>query len=345
MKTKILLLFYCFSINCVYSQSSEGVKKVMFYNVENLFHPSKDSVKSDGDFTPTGLYHWTYKKYYRKVSMTGKVIIAAGEGEPPWIVGLAEIENEQVVKDLCYRTPLKRYNYGYVHYESPDRRGVDVALLYRKDSVNILNHRKIPVVFPFEPSTKNRDILQVTVELVEGDTLDIFVNHWTSRYGGYAATVPKRNHYASTLRNVIDSIIGKNEKAKILVMGDFNDYADNESLREILGAEEYNGYENGMLYNLVLGIRGKKVSGTHKHEDFWGCLDQIIVTKGLIFSEKGVVISGGAVIFEEDFLLEADEKYGGWKNNRTYSGPRYIGGFSDHLPIYIRLEERKKVEN
>ena len=131
MKQKWLLICGLLWFVSSFSQPVESTHKIMFYNVENLFHPSDDSLTLDDDFTPTGSYHWTYKKYYRKVAMIGKVIMAAGMGDPPWLVGLAEVENEKVLKDLCYNSPLRKFGYRYVHYDSPDRRGVDVAMLYR----------------------------------------------------------------------------------------------------------------------------------------------------------------------------------------------------------------------
>ncbi len=347
MKTKFITMKNIFSsliisclAYCCYCQNLEYGHKIMFYNVENLFHPSDDSLTADEDFTPAGLYHWNYKKYNRKIAMIAKVIIAVGEGDFPWIVGLAEIENEQVLKDLCYNSPLKKGNYKYVHYESPDRRGVDVALLYRADSVNILRHRKIPIIFPFDSFAKNRDILHTAVSFNSGDSLEIFVNHWTSRFGGYAATVPKRNFYAQKVRDCVDSIIFKNNEAKILIMGDLNDYGTNESIFEILKARRIADNRKDIdLINLTLDLKGRNVFGTHKHEDFWGCLDQIIISKEFISSESGIRLFGEAKIFDAEFLLVNDEKYGGKKNYRTFLGPRYIGGFSDHLPIYISFRD------
>lgn len=340
MNKTIYMLLFVFSVTTSFGQMEGDDFKIMFYNVENLFHPSDDSLTNDDDFTPSGNYHWTYKKYYRKVAMIGKVIIALGEGDPPWVVGLAEIENERVLKDLCYNSPLRKFDYGYVHYDSPDRRGVDVAVLYRREFVNVLKSEKIPIVFPFEPSSRNRDILHATLGFFSGDSLEIFVNHWTSRFGGYAATVPKRNYYAAVLRAKVDSILTDNEGAKILIMGDFNDYANNESLLEILGATELR-YDtlSTELYNLSLSYPVKGMVGSHKHEDFWGFLDQMIVNGIWLQSKKGVRLQSGMKIYAPDFLLVEDEKYGGKKNYRTFLGPRYIGGFADHLPVYLNLKD------
>ena len=334
---RILILF--FGIICglyVLGQRDSTLHTIMFYNVENLFHPSDDSLTADEAFTPTGSYHWTYKKYHRKVSMIGKVLLAAGGGDPPWLVGLAEIENERVLKDLCYNSPLRKFGYKYVHYDSPDRRGVDVALLYRDSCVRVLRSRKVPVVFPFDTFARNRDILYAVVQFPSGDSLNVLVNHWTSRYGGYAATVPKRNYYATVVRRLVDSLMAENPRAKILITGDFNDYATDESIVQYLRAREYDSRApDDTLYNLMLPFARQSLHGSHKHEDFWGCLDQFIVSNAWLTDTCGVRQVGDAQIFDADFLLVDDEKYGGKKNYRTFLGPRYVGGFADHLPVYV----------
>jgi predicted extracellular nuclease len=272
--------------------------------------------------------------------MIGKVIVAAGMGDPPWLVGLAEVENEKVLKDLCYNSPLRKYGYKYVHYDSPDRRGVDVAMLYRDSYVRVLRSRKIPVIFPFDTFARNRDILYAMVQFPSGDSLHVLVNHWTSRYGGYAATVPKRNYYASVVRSLVDSLMTENPRAKVLITGDFNDYATDESMRDYLRVKEYGSrLPRDTLYNLMLPLARQSLRGSHKHEDFWGCLDQFIVSDAWLTDTCGVRQVGGAYIFDADFLLVDDEKYGGKKNYRTFLGPRYIGGFADHLPVYVVFRE------
>ena len=313
---------------------------VAFYNVENLFHPSDDSLTRDDDFTPEGLYHWSYKKYYKKIANVAKVLIAMGEGSPPALVGLAEIENERVLKDLCYRSPLRAYGYRYVHHDSPDRRGVDVALLYRDSLTVILREHKVPVVFPFEPQTRNRDLLYALVRFPCGDSLHILVNHWTSRFGGYAATIPKRNYYADVARRVVDSVLSDNPASNILLMGDFNDYATDESMEKHLRARRYSPSNiEDTLFNLMYYFVTLNNVGSHKHEDFWGCLDQIIVSRGLLFDQNRLHIAGHCPhIFQAPFLLVPDEKYGGVKTYRTFLGPRYIGGYADHLPVYVLLQ-------
>jgi len=257
------------------------------------------------------------------------------------MIGLAEIENANVLKKLCYYTGLKAYQYRYVHYNSPDPRGIGVALLYRSDRIEIIESFPVPVVFPFEPNTKNRDILY-TKALFAEDTLHLFVNHWTSRFGGHGATIPKRNYYAQVVRHKVDSLLRINPNAYIIIMGDLNDYPTDESLTSYLQAKNpENGIDNGTLFNLMAPLIAKKNRGTHKTQEFWGCLDQFIVSKSLLNNEnKWQIENREAIIFDAPFLLTADEKYGGVKTFRTYLGPKYLGGYSDHLPIKMVIEVR-----
>lgn len=342
MKSKMLFLLVCALLRgCLAAQEPADTMMVAFYNVENLFHPTNDSLTADDDFTPEGLYHWGYKRYFRKINNIAKVLIAMGKGNPPCIVGVAEIENDRVLHDLCHRSPLQRSGYRFVHHDSPDRRGVDVALLYRDSLVTVLHEEAIPVVFPFEPGTRNRDLLYVLVRLPCGDSLHVVVNHWTSRFGGYAATIPKRNYYADVARRLVDSLLLLNPHANILLMGDFNDYPTDESMEKHLRAQRYKPAQRDFsdtLFNLMYHFVAQNNVGSHKHEDFWGCLDQMVVTRGMLTGESRLQIADCVPhIFDADFLLVPDEKYGGVKNYRTYSGPRYIGGFADHLPVYVRI--------
>lgn len=349
MNLKMFLMLVCilFGVRLMAQEPSDTLL-VAFYNVENLFHPTDDSLAADDDFTPEGLYHWGYKRYYRKINNIAKVLVAMGRGNPPAIVGVAEIENDRVLHDLCCRSPLQGFGYRFVHHDSPDRRGVDVALFYRDSLVTILQERAVPVVFPFEPATRNRDLLYVLARLPCGDSLHIIVNHWTSRFGGYAATIPKRNYYADVARHLVDSILALNPAANVLLMGDFNDYPTDESMERHLRARRFastkataqdaNTIHDDTLFNLMYHFVAQNNVGSHKHEDFWGCLDQIVVTRGMLDGSGRMRVAGGVPhIFDEEFLLVPDDKYGGMKNYRTYLGPRYIGGFADHLPVYVRI--------
>lgn len=344
MKRLLFLLFL--TITMVLSAQETALDsnqfKIAFYNVENLFDPSNDSLKNDDAFTPEGLNRWTYKRMYRKINNIAKVIIAMGNGSPPAIVAMAEIENLNVLKKLCYQSPLAKYKYSIVHYESPDMRGIEVALIYRKEQVNILHSEAIPIVYPFDSASRNRDILYVVSQFPNGDSLHLFVNHWASRYGGYAPTIPKRNYFASVIKQKTDSIFIRDPTANIIITGDFNDYPTDESLSKILQAQklEQEAVPKN-LYNLMFKFTEEANIGTHKHEDFWGCLDQMIVSAPLLNNDNGLHIDGReAHIFIGDFMIEADEKYGGYKVYRTYLGPRYIGGYADHFPIFVNISSK-----
>lgn len=328
----LLLTFYSYT-----QTADDSIYRVVFYNVENLFDPREDSLKNDEAFTPTGLNHWTFKKLHRKVNNIAKVLIALGEEKPPDIIGLAEVENFFVLRQLCYNSPLAKYHYKIVHYDSPDARGIDVALLYCPDRVQVVHSEALTIEFPFEKNSKNRDILYVVATISQTDSLHLFVNHWTSRYSGYAATIPKRNYYASVVRKKVDSLLLQNENANILIMGDFNDYPTDESMLEVLRAKDFEK-ESGELYNLMFRFLKMANIGTHKREDFWGCLDQMIVSEALLRGKNHLYVRNRrANIFKADFMVVPDEKYGGDKVFRTYSGPKYIGGYSDHLPVFLDL--------
>lgn len=341
---KAILILFLFLPYLSFNQIDTTNYCIVFYNVENIFDPKDDSLKNDDAFTPTGMNHWTFSKFTKKINNISKVFLAINGWEPPDVIGVAEIENAFVLERICYHTALRKYNYSFVHYDSPDNRGVDVGLLYRKDKVKIDTSCPIPIIFPFEPQSKNRDILYTKVITRTDDTLHIFINHWTSRYSGYAATIPKRNHYAQVIKEFTDSLFAKTPNANIIITGDFNDYPSDESISEILEAAPYK--EDNHLHklnNLMYRFSLMNNVGSHKNADFWGCLDQMIVSSSLLEDNNSIIITEKrAEIFQGDFLLIPDEKYGGVKNFRTYLGPRYIGGFADHLPILIRLKSQSK---
>ncbi len=335
----LIISLLCFSPFHILGQDTSSIL-IGFYNVENLFNPNDDSLKNDDAFTPNGFNHWTYKKYVRKVNHIAKVLLAMNGWEPPDIVGLEEIEEESVLRKLCFDSPLKKYGYRYVHYDSPDARGVDVALIYRVKKVEILRSRPVPIVFPFDTSCRNRDLLYVVAGLPNRDSVHIIVNHWTSRYGGYAPTIVKRNHYARVVRQLSDSILAENPAASIVIGGDLNDYPTDESVTDVLRAGDLDIAEqqDRTLFDLMFRFRRLPNVGSHKHEDFWGCLDHIIVSHSMLARDSPVsILNRQAEIFMADFMVEPDEKFGGVRVYRTYSGPRYIGGFADHLPVFIRL--------
>ncbi len=322
---------------------NESYLKMMFYNVENLFDTENDSLTNDEEFLPRGMKFWTKKKYYTKLNHIATTIVSLGGWSPPAIVGLCEVENRKVLDDLCKRTGLKNLNYRIIHKESPDKRGIDVALLYQKSAFKPLSYKALEVTFPFSPGSTTRDILYVKGQTKNNDTLHLFINHWPSRWGGQLESERRRMQAASRLRIEIDSIFENQPMAKIVIMGDLNDYPENKSLKEVLKARvTYENPDNQELYNLSAFIGQTKNIGSHKHEGDWGILDQIIVSGALLNAKKGLkTVKENAGIFYTDFLLIDDETYTGKKNFRTYLGYKYIGGYSDHLPVFLDLENAK----
>ncbi len=315
--------------------------RIGFYNMENLYDIENDSLKNDDAFTPEGDNHWSKYRYWKKINNMAKVISTIGGWEAPEILGLCEVENMKVVKDLIYSAPLKKSKYRIVHYDSPDNRGIDVALIYRYQKFQVLNSRPITVTFENEPDSKTRDILYVTgIITASKDTVHVFVNHWPSRYGGYAATIEKRNRAADIVRQQVDSIHLANPTANIIIMGDLNDYPSDFSLVDHLKAKpDTENSSPSDLINLMYPIHKAGKFGSHKYQAHWGVLDQIIVSQPLLMRKKGLrVAKEGAVVFRADFLLVPDDTYLGVKNNRTFIGSKYNGGYSDHLPVFVDLE-------
>jgi predicted extracellular nuclease len=321
-------------------QSNRNTLRVCFYNLENFFDYDDNPAKNDDAFTPNGMNHWTKTRFEHKARNIAKVFIALGQWELPEIMGVCEIENETVIKHLLYKTPLLAGQYKYVYYESPDARGINVALFYRQDKFKVINSYPLPVIDSLNTSFKTRDILYVQGIWMFNckDTLHLFVNHWPSRYGGYAATIGYRNDAAQTLRRKVDSLLGADPNARILIMGDFNDYPDDESINKYLRAPyRPKDYREDELINMMYPYYGKNNAGTHKYQQYWGILDQIIVSYALRNSTNGLRTKTTGNIFSPDFLLEKDYVYMGEKPFRTYLSFKYGGGFSDHLPVYIDL--------
>jgi exonuclease III len=305
--------------------------RVMFYNTENLYDPEDDSLIADEEFTPAGSRAWSNTRLYKKLNNIAKVFIAAGEWDMPAIIGLCEIENRNVINKLIHYTPLKKTDYRIAHYESPDPRGIDVALLYRADKFKMVSKRAIPIRFPGDSTSRTRDILYVKGILMGCDTLHIFVNHWPSKYGGTGASLPKRIAVARILRQYTDSLKTAGVQ-NILLMGDFNDTPEDASVMEVLGACRDTANCTSGLVNLMWPLVANPVVGTHKYAGHWSIIDQIIVSKPLFEGRSKLKIIK-AQVFRAEFLLQPDAAHSGMMPFRTFSGFKYEGGFSDHLPI------------
>ncbi len=332
-----------------YSNSSENHAKIdttiknsqtvriIFYNLENLYDPHDDTLNPDKEFTGKGIKRWTFNKFFVKLNHLSKTLIAIGGWEPPAIIGVCEVENRYVLNKIIYDTPLKKYKYKFIHYESPDTRGIDVALLYRPDVFSVIFSRKISIYLSSDSIMHTRDILYMKGILFTIDTVHIFVNHWPSRLGGFTESVPKRRLVARTLRSAVDSLQQNQPDPHIIIMGDFNDEPDQPAINDILRAESYsNQTTSTSLVNLMLPLMKSMNEGTYKFQGKWAILDQFMVSGNMLSKGSGLKTSPASVnIYHSSFLMEDDERFFGGKPFRTYSGPRYLGGFSDHLPVYM----------
>lgn len=331
-----LVFLILFFINSVHCPARDGFR-VMFYNVENYFDCSHDSLKSDNDFLPGGIRGWTPARFWKKTGNIARVVAAVGGDKFPEIVALAEVENEHCVKSLIYGSPLKNAGYSYIYAESPDARGVDVCLLYNRYLFSVISQLSIRVHFKKDISKKTRDVLYVCGKTHSNDTLHIFVVHFPSRLGGELESETFRRDEAILIRKKVDAIFSLNKNSNVLIMGDFNDYPTNRSLFIDLGAKKpVSEPENKSLYNLMLPFLGNPDVGTNKFQSEWGILDQMLVSGSLLKKTKR------AYIFDADFLLIQDERWMGKKPFRTYHGMVYQGGFSDHLPVYLDILPLKR---
>lgn len=338
LKLTLLLPLLLLS-NFAKSQHSNELR-IGFYNVENFFDPFIDSTREYNEFTEDGEQRWNYFRYKKKRSNIYKTILALGGGKSLSLMGLCEIENDFVLRDLVYNTPLKQFNYQYINYPSPDRRGIDVGIIYQPDELRLISSEPIPLKDPENPNFRSRDMLYASFLVQDRDTIHVYINHWPSRWGGEIATKPLRMMAAKRLRRHLDSIRENvNEQANFIIMGDFNDTPDEVSLTEGLRAlpvEQVS--EEADLINLFASETDLGYSGTLKYQYNWQIFDMLIVSQSLYNAQKGVRYkSGSAQVFHAPFLFIEDERYMGDKLFRTYIGPKYQGGFSDHLPIYIDL--------
>ena len=302
--------------------------RVMSYNVENLFDIRDNPETEDNDFLPEGNRYWSHKRYAHKLRQIARVILAAGEWETPALVGLCEVENDTVLTDLLERTPLRSMNYRYCITDGSDRRGINVALLYQPDRFRKISQQSIPVRFSEKPRKTTRDLLHVSGELLSGDTLDLFVCHFPSRYGGEKESERERFDAAITLRDAADSIAALRHCPLLLAMGDFNDTPADPSLaRHLTG---------GCLRNLFASLEPSPVKGTHKYRGRWALLDQMFSNLSPNDSRASLrLISDSPRIFAPPFLLTDDRTWSDKRPFRTYHGSRYEGGYSDHLPILV----------
>ena len=322
-------------------------------NCENLFDFTHDEGKDDMEWTPTSIRHWNKGRYWRKLNNIGQEIISCGEqdaksqtpslnrerlrvgeqssgmgrgGSPTWqlpdMVALCEVENDSVIRDLTKRSMLRNAGYEYLITQSPDLRGIDVALLYAPTSFRLIRSYALRVK-PLPGMRPTRDILYACGEIISGDTLHVFVVHAPSRFGGERQTRPNRRVVGERLMASIDSIRSLHPNPRIIVAGDFND-GDNDALLTYLHSQRLHNISEG-----AIGHHGAKA--TYKYQGRWENIDHILVSSAMVRSFQEVYVH------DPEFLTEEDSKYGGRQPHRNYNGMRYQRGFSDHLPLVARF--------
>lgn len=313
----LFLLILCTAFDLPGQDLARGKCCFMWYNVENLFYPDDDSIDGDDEFTPQGLRHWTWSRYRAKLTSLAKVIIAAGRGKPPELVALCEVESALVLQDLSIHPILAPYHYSYLHEESPDHRGMDVACLVRQEMFESVHCD----FFSFaRPVTETRDIMHISLSW-GGDTLDLFLVHLLSKYGGAGATADLRRSQTEQMVQLMDSVYGERQHGLLLTAGDFNDVYGGYSMEPLKKVRF-----GGDSLTLMLPEDGK---GSYKYMGQWSRIDQVLVLQALQQSRLAVSCLHLAPLLTEDL------KYGGIKPKRTYEGYRYRGGISDHLPLLI----------
>lgn len=334
-----LLLISAIIINgCQSSKKSQGKSKenyarILFYNVENLFDTLDSEGVNDAEYIPTSDKKWDSERYADKLSKLSMVIASADTGYFPDVIGLCEVENKDVVVDLLATPLLGGQDYQILHQNSPDKRGIDVALAYSK-KYKPISTSYILIDLPGNRS-HTRDILY-SKGLLYKDTVHVFVNHWPSRYGGKEESDPKRAFTAQVLRNVIDSIQKADLNPQIIIMGDFNDYPPDSSLSHILNAKPAPSDNPDELVNLAWEMNANEL-GSYNYKGNWGALDQFIISANLFEQGKLTADKESFIVVKKEWMLYTN-KNGKQSPSRSYGGDNYYGGYSDHLPILLKLK-------
>jgi len=311
-----------------------GELLVAFWNVENLFDHLDDSKTRDNDFLPDGKYEWTEDKYFQKLDRIATVLSDFDEDRLPHLIGLVEVENKTVLKDLIKHDKLVNARYNIIHKDSKDQRGIDVGCLYNPAFLSLMEYDYLDIDAHSKNALFSRDILYAKFKQADGSVLHSFVNHWPSRRDGEKETEHKRLAAAKTLKEKVDEIRSKNKDAQIIISGDFNDYPDNKSLENILEAKSIKD-KSAELVNLAYEL-DKSNKGTITYKGDWGMFDQFIISRTLMDKNQWDVKSSKMKIFKEDYLLYYDKTHK-QKQPSKFQGSRFYGGYSDHLAVFLEL--------
>lgn len=346
MKNLVVSILLVFMLGfCTAQDQKFAVETIAFYNVENLFDHFDDPKTRDDDRTPEGRDRWTEEIFEMKLTNTAQVVADIGSditGGPPAIIGLSEVENRYVIERLVNSPALKKYNYGIAHFESPDERGIDVCLLYRKSKFTLLRAKKH--FLSLYDSDGDRDFTRdqlVVSGLLDNEVIYLIVHHWPSRSGGQASSEPKRIAAGELNRKTVDSIRAINPMAKIINMGDFNDDPNNKSVEDALGAvgDREDVLDNTTFYNPMMSFY-KKGIGTSCYRDKWNVLDQVHVSPSLLKKTETDWYFWKAGIFNPPYLFNKKGRYKGYPF-RSFAGGKFTGGYSDHFPVYALLLKKQ----
>lgn len=337
MLKKITLLALSLLLIAPLFAQNKNTAVIGFYNLENLFDTEDDPLINDDQFLPDGDYQWTPERYQRKLENMSQVIsLVAKEYGGPVALGVSEIENERVLRDLISTEKLKPFNFGIVHYDSPDRRGVDVALLYQKDRFRVLSSHPYRLTTA-DTNFRTRDQLLVTGVIDGCDTVSIIVNHWPSKLGGEKRSMPKRIAAAELSKHISDSLMQANPRAKVVIMGDLNDNPNAKSIVNYLGAKsKAKDVQVNQLFNPMYKLYMDGI-WSYVYRDEPNVIDQIIISYGLLNATRGYKYVS-ANIFRANFMLTKSGSYEGTPL-RTFAAGTYLGGYSDHLPVFILLNK------
>lgn len=308
---------------------------IAFYNVENLFDTIDDPTINDKAYLPDSEVAWNTERYFSKLDNLGRVIAAMDTLDFPHLLGLCEVENQTVLDDLRNNQFIKKADYKIIHHEGPDRRGIEVAMLYRPQFFKPLHTQPLKVQWEGMGRSIPRDILYVKGIVASKDTLHLFVNHWSSRMGGQEQSEHLRIGQARFLRGIVDSLLATNKHSNIIIMGDFNDNPDDASLFAHLKAyASHEEIREGQLFNLTMEpyLLGE---GTLYYRS-WDYFDQIIVSSNLLEPRQGSLRVGPIEVIKKHWMLFTP-RTGVPRPNRTATSKSYFGGFSDHLPVMTRI--------
>lgn len=309
-----------------------------FYNVENLFDTLDTPDVNDAEYTPNSAKLWGTERYMRKLDRLAQVIGEMGKDLDPRglaIVGLAEVENKEVVEDLAKAAAIRDRGYKVVHVDGPDRRGIDPALMYDPSRFTLLSYKSYRLTMPSKPELLTRDQLLVS-GILDGDTMHVIVTHWPSRRGGEKRSMPNRQAAGELGRHIVDSLFARDPEARILYMGDLNDDPIDKSVKQSLGSTGDKAKAiDGKLFNPMYASYQKGV-GTLAWRDTWNLFDQILISGSLVSGQGGKYRYHSTHIHNKDHLIQKEGNFAGYPL-RTYVGDTYQDGFSDHFAVFLTL--------